>query len=926
MKSWFRVVRPHDDIRSNNLAEAVFAANLAQVERNEGPEVYRDPEKFFAKTYFTQGMRNLARQVIRGLNQDARAGNRIISLQTGFGGGKTHSLISLYHLATLGRSANERADLQDLIAHTGKLEFDVTNPAVFTNRTNDPVQGRKTHGLHIRTLWGELAFQLGGKEGYELIRANDEAMTAPKGVFGKVLEAYPGLILLDELADYCVSATGVPVGGNTLGDQTISFVQELTEAVDAVPGCVLVATLPASEKEVAASEKGASILSSLAARLARTGKDTKPVDGAEIYEVIRRRLFEDIGPEEVRKQVASDYIAYYKKDLRNEVPDDIKKASYRKLIEQSYPFHPGLIHVFEHRWASNHDFQRTRGVLQLLGSIVGDLWKRRDALGGSGLIHTSHVNFSNVDALSTKLTSLYGNGYAAVLSADVSGPNSNAHKIDEEIPEHGEFDLAKGVASTIMLASFGADGANKGLSVGEIKQYVLPCGSANHNQVNTVLNALEGKAHYLHYSTAGGREKRYWFHTKANVNILINEAKGQVSDGGMATEVVRRLEQAARSVRDINFIIDPSADIPEQKRFSVVVLSPRYRSSLDQLTTRAKDKIIDIAARKGNADRQYKNTMLYLLCSEIGYTKLKERVQDYLATKKIRDTQTMLDDDQRKLIGRRLAEVDAEVNSVLVAGYSIVAKVQRGEISMETLPTHAASMELQLQDKLPGFLKDQQWLLDRIGYRLLDRNKLTPQPGKPISAQQVYEAFLRFDNFPMITGPEAVQNSLLRYFEKGEFGLADGGTPPDFNNYYHTGEPVDFFSVTDEDTYLVANEDLPAPTLHDPKTASTNSFIGARTSGVAGYEKDPVAVLGATTPQLPDKQQLRQVSVKGEVALARYNELFRYFIQPLADQNVRIQVTITGSSTEDRPIYDSDQKVKNMREAARQLGLDMTEE
>jgi hypothetical protein len=477
-----------------------------------------------------------------------------------------------------------------------------------------------------------------------------------------------------------------------------------------------------------------------------------------------------------------------------------------------------------------------------------------------------------------------------------------------------------------MLASFGGDGANKGLSVKEIKQYVLPCGSANHNQINAVLNALEGRAHYLHYSTIGGREKRYWFHTKANVNILINEAKGQVTENNINAEIVKRLEKATRAVRNINFIVDPTDDIPEQKRLSIVILSPAYRSSLEQLTTKAERKIKGIAAKKGNSDRQYKNTMLYLLCSEIGYGKLRERTEDYLATSNIRNTQTLLDDAQKKDISRRLMDADTEANAALVSAYSIVAKVEKGEIKRETLLNKAASFQLQLQDSLPRFLKDEMWLLDKVGYRLLERNNLTPESGKPISANQVYEAFLRYDNFPMITGPDAVKDSLLQYFDKGEYGLADGGSAPDFSNYYRPGDPVGYFEVTEEDYYLVAKEDLPSSAVPEvtsplpvaPLAGDSRPF--ATGVNVSGGVNDA----GEATVSAP--QVLRQVTVAGRVPLERYNEIFRCFIQPLMQQDIKIDISITGSSVPGKPLTENDQVLKNMREAARQLGLDLREE
>src|SRR5690606_7959809 len=141
----------------------------------------------------------------------------------------------------------------------------------------------------------------------------------------------------------------------------------------------------------------------------------------------------------------------------------------KEKLRKSYPFHPELIDVFRVRWASNHEFQRTRGVLRLLASIVSDLWRRQHSLPGTNfLIHTSDVYLENLDALTGQLKKLYGNGYDAVISADVSGSSSNAHKIDDEKPEYGQHNLTKGIAATILLNSFGSDGPNKGTGIADI--------------------------------------------------------------------------------------------------------------------------------------------------------------------------------------------------------------------------------------------------------------------------------------------------------------------------------------------------------------------------------------------------------------------------------------------------------------------------
>ncbi len=400
LKPWYAIATPHQDIRKGQLAEAVFAANLWAVAQNNAPEIYSDAETFFEKSYLTTGLKNVLSKVGAGLQGASDSGDRIISLQTSFGGGKTHMLIALWHLAkhadVLRKSKTWRAALGE------NLPEKSVNVAVFTNQTNDATQGREAgDGIHTRALWGELAFQLGGKELYARVAANDAQRTVPQGIFTEILErAAPCLILLDEIADYCVGASAVPVGDSNLADQTISFVQQLTEAVQNVSGAVVVATLPASHLEVASSEKGAEILQRLEKRFGRMGADIKPVADDEIYQVVRRRLFEN-----EHAKIASAYLNFYKQHEK-EIPNDAVKATYQERLTRAYPFHPELIDALYLRWGAHPDFQRTRGVLRLLASIVSDLWQRRDTNTQSQpLIQPSHIRWT-LDALQSNLTRL----------------------------------------------------------------------------------------------------------------------------------------------------------------------------------------------------------------------------------------------------------------------------------------------------------------------------------------------------------------------------------------------------------------------------------------------------------------------------------------------------------------------------------------
>jgi len=373
LKPWYAVATPHQDIREGRLDEAVFDANIWAVVQNTAPEVYLDPEEFFRKTFMTAGLAAILTRVASALGgsaghsrgagfqpaageqkhrQDACAptdsGDRIISLQTAFGGGKTHTLVALWHLAKHGaklRKSPHATDLRRILS--GNLPEKVRGVAVFTNATCDVTQERKTReGIHTRTLWGELAVQLGGPALYEKVRPNDETQRVPQGIFVDILRnAAPCLILLEELADYCVGAAAVRVGDTTLADQTISFIQQLTEAVQQVPNSVVVATFPASRYEVAQSEQGQEAFITLERRFQRLGADIKPVSDDEIYDVVRTRLFESTTPPDdtdYPRKVAQVYQQMYATHS-GEVPGEASKNTYREQIDRAYPFHPLLI-------------------------------------------------------------------------------------------------------------------------------------------------------------------------------------------------------------------------------------------------------------------------------------------------------------------------------------------------------------------------------------------------------------------------------------------------------------------------------------------------------------------------------------------------------------------------------------------------------
>jgi hypothetical protein len=918
LKPWFHIAQPHFDIKQGILDESVFAANLAEVALGNGREIYKDPNTFFSKTYFTAGLKSVAKTVIKGLNGNEDAENRVISLQTGFGGGKTHTLISIYHLCNWGKNAINSPFTNELLSYTGNPEFDKANIAVFTNTTNDPTQGRQIDGITIRTIWGEIAYQLGGISAYNIIKENDEKLSAPKGLFKKVLEqCKPALILIDELADYCVSAAAITVGQSSLADQTISFMQEFTEAVAATENCVAIITLPASVQEVANSELATSILSSLQSRVSRVGADTQPVAEDEIYEVIRRRLFEDIGDKAYIEKVANEYISLYEKHW-TELPSNATKNEYKKKIIQSYPFHPELVDIFKIKWASNNNFQRTRGVLRLLAAIVSDLWKRQQSLPGANtLIHSGNVYLPNLDTITSQLKKLYGNGYESVISADIAGVSSNAFKIDNNKSEYGQYYLTQSIATVILMNSFGSEGSNKGLSVPELKLHLLAPAGFNHNSINGALSDLENSAFYLYYAQTGNAGKRYWFHIKPNISMLINQGKQDVKPDDIYAEVLKRLKEKTNNrIQLFNVLVDPSEDIPEQAKPTLVILHPKYTASNDGLSNNTKTLIEKIATKKGNSERIYRNTILFLVASESASGRLKSDISDYLACQKISsDYSSTLERDQKEDLKKRMDDAGKSTDSSLVTTFATISKfsVNNGCQSIQ-LKQFKDSIENQINTNVIDVLKGEEWLLEMVGLNLLSKNNLLPTIEAPIKARDVYETFLRFDDKPMITGTEAVAKSLLRYCVNNDFCIASGDGKT-FNKYY-LGEIVPFFDLNDPSYWLVDKSQKPAP---EPVNAPELAVGSARPTPTPGEVNQPV-------PSTTETKKVHSISVSGKVPLEQYTQLFQSFIMPLAQNNIEIEIRIKGKSTTAKPLSESSQEYKIVKESAKQLGLNFEED
>lgn len=936
LKPWYAVATPHEDIREGRLAEAVFAANVWAVVQGTAPEVYLDPEEFFRKTYLTTGLSTVLNRVASALHRGGESGDRIISLQTAFGGGKTHTLVALWHMAKHADQLKGSPHAEGLRRALDRpLPEKVKGVAVFTNQTCDATQGHEVNGgVHLRTLWGELAYQLGGKALYERVRANDESQRVPQGLFFEILKASsPCLILLDELADYCVGAAAVPVGDTTLADQTVSFIQQLTESVQQVPGAVVVATLPASKFEVAQSEKGQEAFVTLEKRFQRLGADVKPVADEEIYEVVRARLFESIAPEsepDYPDKVARLYQNMYAAHS-GEVPSEAAKNTYREQIRRAYPFHPLLIDALYTRWGSHPDFQRTRGVLRLLASIVGDLWKRRQGnTETQHVIQPCHVRWS-VDAMQAALTRLWGPAYQSVAAADVIGDRSNAGIFDEE--RGGDYRseaIGQGLASAILLGSFGGKGGRSGFSSKDLK---LACSKQglNWNYSDGAMLELENRCFYLHTATAGSLGKRYWFGTKPTLNKLVVQYRQQSAKENFGEEILEDLraesQKGALAGATWRVIVNPAEDLPEQKSLTLLVLPPSL--AWDE-NGGAKDAIQEhvkaISARCGGKDRMYRNTLLFLVGTARGLSKLRQAHRERAALEGVRaDYWDQLDEEQREDLKKRLEAARKAAMEALGPAYTVALRMQGQEVEPCVLSDARPTYQEHLGYVWTTLVEDEEWILRRVGSVTLESTGLIPKEGG-LRLKDAVEAFLRFTDKPIVAAKDAVTAGLAQACSDGLVGIGRGGSLSTLQSRY-CRQTVSL--DPSEDGVWIIPPFTPEPAKLAVQVAA-GSGVGAGESSVGGGTGPGVTtgdMSGTASVTKPGSQgTVRRFVVRGNVLVENWGELFRCFVGPAARMNLKklqLGVQFEMVLPEDRALSVNDPTLNAMKEAARQLGLSL---
>ena len=461
LQPWRDIVTPHPDVASGRYMQAEFAADLAQVARGEGTDEYRDPAEFFRRTFITDGLRELLSGAL--LRMEGKGGDPVVELQTNFGGGKTHSMLALYHL--FGDTPSSKlTGVEAILKRTGVAQAKTARRAVLVGTALSPSEvSRKPDGTEVRTIWGEMAWQLGGKDGYQMVAKSDAKATSPgsKDLADLFSALSPCLVLIDEWVAYArqtVDRKGLPSGNF---DAQATFAQALTEAAKAADRTLVVASVPSSDIEIG-GEHGKHALDALRNVFERVGTPWRPASADEGFEIVRRRLFESISGKDAftaRDAVIDAYVKMYI-SAKADFPSGCSEGSYRRKLEGAYPIHPEFFDLLYGEWSTLEKFQRTRGVLRLLAKVIHRLWENSD----SGLLIMPSSVPMDDGAVKSELTRYLPDVWEPIISEDVDGPSSLPLEIDQNTPTLGRYSACRRVARTLYIGTApGSEGKNPGI-------------------------------------------------------------------------------------------------------------------------------------------------------------------------------------------------------------------------------------------------------------------------------------------------------------------------------------------------------------------------------------------------------------------------------------------------------------------------------
>ena len=776
MDPWYKVVTPRKEVREGrSFNPDEFAIALEQVVAGTAPEDYRDPEKFFSRTCFTRALREHAGMVMRRLSGETANTAPVLTLITQFGGGKTHTLTTLYHLVKSGAEAVKYTGVADLLKAAGLAAVPQAKVGIFVGNAWDPREGRETP-------WLDMARQLAGDKGVEALGSS--AKTAPPGTeaLGRVFEVAGGsvLILFDEVLNFVNRHRG-------MADHFHAFIQNLTVAMTAASRSAAVISLPRSQVEM--SDWDIQWQDRITKVVRRVAKDLIANDETEISEVVRRRLFEDLGNERVRKNVAKAF-ADWCFERRAQLPPEwtavdtaTSEAKAREYLqsrfEACYPFHPATLSVFQRKWQSLPQYQQTRGTLAMLAQWVS--WAQKDAFQMARtepLITLGSAPLDVPDFRSIVLGQLGESRLVAAIDTDIAGANAHARALDADAkgPLRG---IHRRVGTAILFESSGGQVEK----IAHLPELLFALGEPgiDTTSIHTAALALESKSYYIRKVGSDG----FRIGHQPTLKKVVSDRRASLDEEGEirpAMQTLVRVEfERGRNIPWVPFPAD-GAEVQDSPKLTLVLMDPRTDW---EGNGGLRKRIASWTKQRGSSPRLYPGSLVW--CFKKPGRELHNKVESWLAWQRVKkeiDDGTLgsdFDRTDRAELQVKVKDSEESAKDEVWASYRFVVIADSHEadgLKIIDLGAGHASASETLCGRIIAALKSQGLLSESVGAGYIERNwppALKETGAWPLASLR--QSFLNGALTRMLDPDTVLRGKIVEFVERGDLGFASGQRP-----------------------------------------------------------------------------------------------------------------------------------------------------
>ncbi len=773
MEPWYKVVTPRKEVREGrSFNPDEFAIALEQVVAGTAPEDYKDPARFFERTLFTRALREHSGMIFRRLSGETANTAPVLTLITQFGGGKTHTLTALYHMALAGKAASKFDGVPAVLEQAGISALPKTSVGVFVGNAWDPRDGRETP-------WIDLARQIAGDKGVEALGA--AAKTTPPGTetIGRVFMAAgrPVLILFDEVLNFLNRHRG-------MADQFHAFIQNLTVAATGNECCAAVISLPRSQVEM--TDWDQQWQERITKVVRRVAKDLIANDETEIAEVVRRRLFENLGGDRVRKNVAKTF-ADWCFERRAQLPPEwtavdtaATEAKAREYLvsrfEACYPFHPATLSVFQRKWQALPQYQQTRGTLAMLAQWIS--WAQKDGFAQARrepVITLGSAPLEVPEFQSTVLGQLGESKLLSAINADIAGQHAHARALDADT-KGALRDIHRRVATAIFFESSGGQG-DKTAHLPELR-FALGEPDLDTTSVDNAAMALESKAFYVRKVGSDGFQIRH----SPTLKKVVSDRRASLDE---ESEIRPTMETAVKAEfergRSIALVAFPSegVEVQDSPRLTLVVMAPAVEWGTDGAL---RQRIAEWTKQRGTSNRLYPGSLVW--CLKKPGRELRDKTESSLAWKRVKreiDDGTLggdFDRSDRAELQSKVKDAEEAVKDEVWASYRFVVLADAQEadgLKVIDLGAGHVSASESLCGRVIAALKSQALLNESVGAGYIDRNwppALKESGAWPLSSLR--QSFLNGALTRLLDPDTVLRTKIVAFVLNGDFGLASG--------------------------------------------------------------------------------------------------------------------------------------------------------